>query len=119
MGNLTSCRFHSCMLKSGCNVCKYRRDDPKIQQLVQGSFQWDWVHAHSARAHAATCAAAVTNRPVARSFKAADGHGAAAAQAGAGKTGTSLENFKLSKFKRVAARTNTFRQPPMQRAVQA
>jgi hypothetical protein len=107
------------MLKSGCNVCKYRRDDPKIQQLVQGSFQWDWVHAHSARAHAATCAAAVTNRPVARSFKAADGHGAAAAQAGAGKTGTSLENFKLSKFKRVAARTNTFRQPPMQRAVQA
>lgn len=107
-----------------------RREDPNIQQLVQGSFQWDWVAAYTHRtpAHAGTCAAGmtnpattlttcatgVTNRTGPRSTKAADGHAAAAAQILAGQNSdggeSTLENFKLSRFKRVAARTNTFRQ---------
>ncbi|EIE20675.1 hypothetical protein COCSUDRAFT_43621 [Coccomyxa subellipsoidea C-169] len=106
------------------------REDPNIQQLVQGSFQWDWVAAytHHTPVHAGTCAAGmtnsattlttcaagITNRTGPCSTKAADGHAAAAARILAGQVSAggenTLKNFKLSRFKRVAARTNTFRQ---------
>lgn len=84
-----------------------------MQQLVQGAFQWDWAHAYNARARAGTCAQAAPGRRV-HTTKAAEGHHRAAAArilaaAGSGDR-SSLEDFKLSRFKRVAARTDTFRQ---------
>ncbi|CAL8468125.1 g7664 [Coccomyxa elongata] len=91
------------------------KEDPKMQQLVQGAFQWDWVHAHSVRTHGGTCAAMTTNRLAARTTKAAAGHRAAAAKFLAGHNGDSncsLDSFKLSRFKRVAPRTNTYRRVP-------
>ncbi len=93
-----------------------RKEDPKIQQLVQGAFQWDWVHAHSARTHGGTCAVMMTDRPAVRTTKAADGHRAAAAQILAGHNNhqnSSLDSFKLTRFKSIAARTNTYRRVPV------
>lgn len=86
-----------------------------MQQLVQGAFQWDWVHAHSARAHGGTCAAMMTDRSATRTTKAAEGHRAAAARILAGHnrgSNSSLDSFKLTRFKKVAARTNTYRHVP-------
>jgi hypothetical protein len=85
-----------------------------MHALMHGAHQWDWVAAAKARER-------IENQAPHRSLKAAmqastkagRGHelGARRALAREQQPPSTLDAFKLSKFKKVAARTNTFRQP--------
>jgi hypothetical protein len=96
-----------------------------MQDLVQGTFQWDWVHDN--RGRTMKLASLQQSSSSGRSAtgpcttKAAEGHqsgferrlAALGALPGAKQTtsgSTVREPFKISKFKRVSARTDTFRQ---------
>ena len=85
-----------------------------MHSLMHGAYQWDWVAAAKAREKVEHQAPHRNLKAAMQaSTKTARGHEAGARKAlgRAQQLPSMLDAFKLSRFKKVAARTNTFRQP--------
>jgi hypothetical protein len=94
-----------------------------MRDVMQGTFQWDWVHANLAGTQRLAGKQNTGETPSPRTTKAAEGHRSAADRRRAtqmwtrsgtndvtlAQPTTAPEPFKLSKFKRVPARNITFR----------